>query len=195
MSTKAEATPGTVQAGSGHSSDYGVATAPGTLRLERLLPGPIERVWTYLTDSASRGEWLAAGEMELREGGRVDLTFHHADLSAEQTVPEQYKAHAGDSRCNGRILRCEPPRLLSFTWIEGQAEPSQVTFELTPRGDGVLLVLTHSRLPNRGEMVSIASGWHAHLGILADRLAPRAPRPFWSTLLQAEAEYERRLPA
>ena len=23
---------------------------PGTVRLERLLPGPVERVWAYLTD-------------------------------------------------------------------------------------------------------------------------------------------------
>jgi uncharacterized protein YndB with AHSA1/START domain len=191
MTTEADAAPGAVRTG----SDHGVATAPGTLRLERLLPGPIERVWAYLTDSAKRGEWLAAGEMELREGGSVELNFQHANLSAEQTVPEKYQAHAGGSSCHGVILRCEPPRLLSYTWSEGPGEPSQVTFELTPQGASVLLVLTHSRLPNRAEMVGVASGWHAHLGILADRLAAREPRPFWSTLLQAEAEYEKRLPA
>jgi len=25
--------------------DYGIITEPGTIRFERLLPGPIERVW------------------------------------------------------------------------------------------------------------------------------------------------------
>ena len=29
--------------------------------------------------------------MDLRVGGRVDLHFHHADLSAEKTPPERYK--------------------------------------------------------------------------------------------------------
>ena len=32
-------------------SDYGERTAPGTVRLTRVLPGPIERVWAHLTES------------------------------------------------------------------------------------------------------------------------------------------------
>ena len=43
-------------------NDYGVLTAPDTLRIERLLPGPIERVWQYLTDSDKRATWLAVGK-------------------------------------------------------------------------------------------------------------------------------------
>ena len=31
-----------------HTS-YGVVTEPGTVRIERLLPGPAERIWSYLT--------------------------------------------------------------------------------------------------------------------------------------------------
>jgi uncharacterized protein YndB with AHSA1/START domain len=42
---------------------YGVLTEPATLKIQRLLPGPIERVWAYLTDSELRRRWLAAGEM------------------------------------------------------------------------------------------------------------------------------------
>ena len=45
-------------------SAYGVLTEPATLRIERLLPGPIERVWAYLTESDLRRKWLAAGEMQ-----------------------------------------------------------------------------------------------------------------------------------
>jgi hypothetical protein len=30
---------------------FGVLIEPGTIRFERILPGPIERVWDYLTDS------------------------------------------------------------------------------------------------------------------------------------------------
>ena len=46
----------------------------------------------------------------------------------------------------------------------------------------MLLVLTHRRLADRAATaVEIAGGWHAHLGILTDRLNAREPRPFWST--------------
>lgn len=36
-------------------SEYGVVTEPGTVRIQRVLPGPIERVWAYLTESEKRG--------------------------------------------------------------------------------------------------------------------------------------------
>src|SRR5690606_7556689 len=40
-----------------------------TVRFERVLPGPIERVWACLTEPEKRRTWLAGGTMELREGG------------------------------------------------------------------------------------------------------------------------------
>jgi uncharacterized protein YndB with AHSA1/START domain len=48
---------------------YGVLTEPAMLKIQRLLPGPIERVWAYLTDGELRRKWLAAGEMEMKVGG------------------------------------------------------------------------------------------------------------------------------
>ena len=41
-----------------------------TVRFERLLPGPIERVWAYLTESEKRRKWLASGDT-IRESGRI----------------------------------------------------------------------------------------------------------------------------
>jgi hypothetical protein len=35
-------------------SIYGVLTEPATRAIERLLPGPIERIWAYLTESDLR---------------------------------------------------------------------------------------------------------------------------------------------
>ena len=67
--------------------DYGKVIAPGTVRLERLLPGPIERVWDYLTDSQKRGMWLAAGAMELRVGGRVEHIFRNGALTENDDPP------------------------------------------------------------------------------------------------------------
>lgn len=38
---------------------YGEKIAEESIRFERLLPGPIERVWAFLTESDKRGQWLA----------------------------------------------------------------------------------------------------------------------------------------
>ena len=176
--------------------EFGVVTEARTVRLQRVLPGPIERVWAYLTESEKRGKWLAAGEMELRAGGRVELTFRHNQLTPHaETPPEKYAHHAEQSSVHGRITSCEPPRLLSYTWDDGSGSDSEVTFELTPKAEDVLLVLTHRRLSSRTGMVGVASGWHTHVGILIDRLHEREPGPFWSTYTRLEAEYEARIPA
>ena len=45
-------------------SAFGALTEPATLTIERLLPGPIERIWSYLTESDMRSKWLASGSME-----------------------------------------------------------------------------------------------------------------------------------
>ena len=95
------------------TSKMGTSTEPGTVRLERLLPGPIERVWAYLTESDKRATWFAAGTFDLRVGGKADLHFNHANLSSEKRPPDEYKDMKTDYP--GKITRLEPPRLLSYT--------------------------------------------------------------------------------
>lgn len=171
-------------------SGYGVVTAPQTVRLERLLPGPVERVWAYLTDSGKRGTWLASGPMDLRVGGMITLNFLHANLSSEKEIPEKYKAMECGHTMQGVITRCEPPHVLAYTW--GHPKDSEVTFELSARGDKTLLVITHVRLGSRANMLSVATGWHTHTDILEDQLNGVAPRPFWTTLAKHRVEYDRR---
>jgi uncharacterized protein YndB with AHSA1/START domain len=174
-------------------NDHGVVMEAGTVRFERLLPGPIERVWSYLTESDKRGKWLASGPMELRAGGRVELFFDHARLSPHaEEPPAKHKDKKGGVGIHGNVTRCEPPRLLSMTW-GGKAKESEVTFELTPRGKEVMLVVTHRRLADRTMTVGTSAGWHSHLGVLSDVLSGRTPKPFWATYTPLEAEYEERI--
>lgn len=171
---------------------YGIVTAPDTFRIERLLPGPIERVWSYLTESGKRAQWLAAGDMDLRVGGDIEHVFRNSELTAnDDPPPAKYAKHSGESRMHGRITACEPPRLLAYSW----GEHSEVTFELTECGSEVQLTLTHRRLATRDDMLGVSAGWHTHLDILADRLSGRTPPGFWRTLTQLDAEYDRRIPA
>lgn len=173
----------------------GTQTHPDTIRFERLLPGPIERVWRYLTESDKRGEWLATGSMDLRAGGAVDFSFVHANLSEDKIAPEKYRSGPATIGLKGRILKCEPPRLLSYTWGENFDHASEVTFELTPQGDEVLLVVTHRLLDSGEEKISTAAGWHAHLEVLEARLRGTPVPGFWTTHTRMEQEYGQRIKA
>ena len=167
----------------------GTQTAPATLRMERILPAPVERVWAYLVDPEKRRTWLAGGSMAAAPGGVFELRFQHTELSGEE-APEHYAAYRKTHIQKSRVVRIEPPELLTITWGSESDTASEVTFELSPKGDGTQLVLTHRRLPDRKETVSVASGWHAHLEVLDDVLHERKPQGFWTNLSELEAAYE-----
>ena len=170
---------------------HGVVMEPGTVRLERLLPGPIQRVWAYLSWPDLREKWLASGAIEPEVGSSFDLRFHHASLSPRGTpTPEQFKTYEQGYVTRHQLIRFEPLQSLSFTW-GGVRAPSEVRFELTSHGDKVLLGLTHERLGNRAATKSVACGWRAHLAILVARLNDREPPSFWSIFAADDGEYEK----
>jgi|GEM_PF-239137 len=177
------------------NDSYGVVTAPGTVRIERLLPGPVEKVWSYLVESDKRGKWLASGDMEQKLGGAVALHFKHSTLTTpDDPTPEKYKDMEAGHEGQVRITQFDAPHRLGMTWMEDD-DPSEVVFELTPLGENVRLVLTHRRLASRKDMHSVSSGWHTHLNLLIDHLNNHLPvRPFWKTLIQLQGEYEKRIP-
>jgi uncharacterized protein YndB with AHSA1/START domain len=163
--------------------------AADTICFERLLPGPIERVWSYLTESDQRGQWLASGVMEQRVGSEFQLRFHHVELSQTPLPPpERFKAYADGVTSTHRVLACEPPRLLAITW-GGLDDPSEVSFELVPSGEQVRLVVTHRKL-KPADMAGTSGGWHTHLDVLADRLDGHLPQPFWPVFSLLLARYE-----
>lgn len=180
-------------------ADEGIVSAPGTVRMERLLPGPIERVWSYLTDPAKRALWLAPGRMELRPGGRVDLRFQGDPAGRGEIPPPGFHSQQAcgcgpDGALCGRVVACEPPHRLVFTWNEPGPDGSEVAFLLEDEGSAVRLRLTHRRLPDRETMIGVAGGWHARLDLLRDRMTGSAPAPFWPALERLEAAYATRIP-
>src|SRR3954468_25073979 len=92
-------------------------TGPAEVRLVRLLPGPIERVWTYLTDPEKRARWFAGGLMEPRQGGKVTLQFRHSTLAPDEVPPAGYEQHHTTGiEMTGVVTRWQPPRVLGFTF-------------------------------------------------------------------------------
>ena len=133
--------------------------------------------------------------MEPRAGGRINFLFKHKNLSPNEEPPEKYReVHDPGVNMVVQVTQCDPPRLLSFTW-EGDTPGvgSEVTFELTPVGEDVQLVLTHRKLGTDAERVNVSGGWHVHTAILVALLSGDTPPPLWAAHSQLEKAYGKRL--
>ena len=177
-------------------SEFGEVIAADSVRFERILPGPIERVWGYLVDPDKRARWFCGGKTESAVGGHVEMHFHNASLSTEpdDPPPEKYSDLPEKMSFSGTVTVYDPPNHLAHTW-DFEGESSEVSYQLSEQEDQVRLVLTHRRLKSREEMISVCGGWHTHLDILRDVLQETSPQPFWKRHSAIEDEYESRLPS
>jgi uncharacterized protein YndB with AHSA1/START domain len=144
-------------------NDVGDFKRVAMVRFERILPGPIERVWEFLTDPKRLPGWFGEGTIEPRAGGAVSLMGGHF---------------------RGVVTQWKPPRRLTYTInvlnpgeTESQYPESYLTMELEPRGSEVVLTLTHLPVLDRFEKQN-AMGWHTFLDMLSAGLrdAPAEPR-------------------
>jgi uncharacterized protein YndB with AHSA1/START domain len=128
------------------------------IRLERLLPAPVEEVFDALTNAARMAEWFspvggAEVEAEAVVGGRLSVVMVEGDDRLEH---------------DGEFLEVVRPTRLSFTWRSrftgGRA--TVVTVELSDEDGKTRLVLKHDRLP-RDARASHEGGW----GAILDRLS------------------------
>ncbi|TDE92752.1 SRPBCC family protein [Occultella glacieicola] len=114
------------------------------LVIERRYPHPIERVWRAVTEPEHLRQWFpSAVELDLRPGGAM-----------------RFVDFAGSPAEHGRILECEAPHLLRFTWGD-----EAMSWHLTADADGTVLTLTHT-FDDRPGAASYATGWEACLGAL-----------------------------
>ena len=98
-------------------------------------------MWEWLVDSEKRGRWFAAGEMEQRVGGDVELIFDHDNLSADDVpYPPDYAKYKG-VKSHEKIVRFDPPLLLAYTFGGGDGVAE---FALSREGERTRLVLTQT---------------------------------------------------
>jgi uncharacterized protein YndB with AHSA1/START domain len=168
---------------------YGVLTEAATLKIQRLLPGPIERVWAYLTDSGLRRQWLAAGEMEMKVGASFEWVWRNDELG--QPSGQRPDGFPEEQRMQSRIVELDPPRKLTIAW-QGSGD---VSFELEPEGDEVLLTVIHRRLSDRATTLMFGAGWHMHLDLLVACATGKQRESFWDGWSRLRKEYDQRLPA
>jgi uncharacterized protein YndB with AHSA1/START domain/uncharacterized protein YqcC (DUF446 family) len=157
----------------GYDANLGKVLNENTIRFERLLPAPADRVWQYLTNADRLASWLAVSNLEPRVGGRIELNFDLEELPDVITTGEDKIL-----KVRGMISCFEPERMLAFSWMDVSRNlESHVTFELKPQGEQTSVVLTHTRLP-KNNMHEFMAGWHARLDIFTARLKNALPPSF-----------------
>jgi len=172
------------------NESYGKIVAPRTVEIQRLLPGPIERIWDYLTNSDMRRQWLAFGDMPGEVGAPFTLTWRNDELATTSPGKRPEGTKAENSQ-EGVIQEWDPPRKLVYTWVGY----GLVSFELKPAGQRVLLTLIHSGLPSRGAMLGVSTGWHAHLDVLVAVANGQKGGPFWDRMNELRPVYDKSFPA
>jgi uncharacterized protein YndB with AHSA1/START domain len=156
------------------------ATTEGTIEIERRIAARPETVFSYFTDPRRFVEWQGFdAELDPRPGGVFRVTA------------------TGRSRvvARGEFLEVDPPNRVVFTWgweqVEGLPagmaglDPGSSTVEvvLVADGDGTLVRLRHSGLPDEAEREVHTYGWDMSLSRLAIA-APGGdpgPHPFADT--------------
>ena len=128
------------------------------VRIERVLPAPIQDVFDAWTDPGRMAEWLspvghAEVEVDLRVMGRFKVSMIGEVTRIEHT---------------GEYLVVNPPNELSFTWqsVYTGSEPSVVNVSLEAEGEETRMVVTHRRLPG-SQVDPHTQGWEAMITRLA----------------------------
>ncbi len=152
------------------------ATATGgVIRFERHLPHPVDEVWSAITEPARLAEWWLPFEaditVDLRPGGLMVMAGR-GDEAVTITC---------------EILRVEPPVLFEHTHVD---PGSRVRWELEPRGDTCVLLLSHFVTdPATAIDNCYAVGLHTSL----DRLGPclaGSPTPWdWDAFARHQRRY------
>lgn len=142
------------------------------VRFERRLSHRPDRVWQALVDPDQQDRWVPGVRIEAVVGGAVRYDFGDEGVA------------------DGVVLAVEPPVALEHTWRWPGEPESTVRWELSPAGDGTVLVLLHR--PLRPEpAVDYCIGWHTMLDALAIHLGGgdvAALEPDWAGLAATYGE-------
>ena len=144
------------------------------LVFERVLPHSRERVWGALTERDELDAWHPTpfSMEEAQSGGRIEFQ-----------VPSMLTGMP-----DGRVIECEPPRLLAHTWFE-----DELRWELEEHPDGCRLTLAHS-FDDRFKAARDGAGWHLCLQAL-ERSLTRASADADTSTSAAEDGQDEPIPA
>src|SRR5215475_507207 len=129
-----------------------------TVRVERVLNAPIEKVWSYIVEGEKRAKWFAGGQWDLRVGGKTELIFAHHTLSDEPS-PAGFEKKGPFF---GEIIAIEPPHLIAWRDTGIGRNGSEIRMELTADGARTHLAITHTKMAY-ADRLGASAGWGSHL--------------------------------
>ena len=170
-------------------SNYGEILENGDLKFERLLPGPIERVWSWIADSDKRAEWLCGGG-DTDRPGTISFEFNHNNLTPhDDPFPEKYKEMEDGISFQIEVTKVDPPYYMAWYWPTDFGANSEIEITLKEEGDQVRLILIQRGYHTEEDLTGSCGGWHTHLDIMADKLNGKTPKAFWEKHERLAKEY------
>ena len=134
-----------------------------TAVVRRVYPASPETLWQAITDRTHLRRWFIEPRGDLRLGGTFAL----------------------EGNAHGRILRCDPPRMLRVTWVYGPQHADELEIRLTKGdGGGTVVELEHASIADTAPdgvtdaLLGVGVGWElamAHLGQHLDGDLPFPP--------------------
>ena len=135
-------------------------TGPGlyTVRFERFVRAPIEKIWAALTTPERLADWFAPATIDLKLYGEVEFSWGTGLVE------------------RGFIVALEPPHLLAWASPDEGGRHQVVRWRLIQEHPdiGVRLILSQTNLPTE-HLLSVATGWHVHLHELQDAALRETP--------------------
>ncbi|MFD7155885.1 SRPBCC domain-containing protein [Kribbella sp. NPDC059898] len=137
------------------------------IRIERVLPATIARVYDAWTRSELLARWYCPNlqlalkvDADVREGGA-------------------YVVEMGPHVARGTYLEVEPPNRLVFSWKwDGTDDaPTRVEVELTEVPEGTRMRLSHTGFATAEDAANHRMGWDPELDRLAGLLSVPQPDP------------------
>jgi uncharacterized protein YndB with AHSA1/START domain len=128
------------------------------------IAAPPEKVFRALTDPQQLIRWwgddvckASVWEFDARVGGK--WRFEASDTTGKLVING-----VSDFKAGGEIVEFNPPRVLAYTWIanwhDDKSRRTLVRWELTPKGKGTLVKVTHTGLADEAvARKDYSGGW------------------------------------
>lgn len=131
------------------TGDYIEIDGRPAVRLQRIYPHPIDRVWDAVTDSEDLKHWFPGrADIDLTVGGRVVFS---SDPNTDDTF--------------GEVLTLDPPNSISFSW-----GANELRFALEAIGATETRLVLIDVLDGKPSAARNGAGWTVCLGELTKRL-------------------------
>lgn len=119
-----------------------------SIRKELRFPQTPDEVWQALTDPAVLAEWMYPNDFAARVGHR--FTFR---------VPANPAVKFEGLTVHCEVLKCDPPKALSFTWVAGDID-TRIDYRLEAEGDGTKVFFEHSGFEQEPAYRGAGYGWN-----------------------------------